>query len=144
MFVLFEERHRQVKQSDSAGQVAAFAGLHREENAGLYVRFARALEFAIVPIYAKVIQDGVDDGVFDLPDAFAASDLIVKIGNVSHDALGAAIVARGTNSADAAARRLSAAIEIQGLATDRLLGLPDRTISFRPPDYVDELMNSLN
>jgi len=139
---LFEERHRQIKQSANAGQVAAFDALHREENAGLYVRFTRALEFAVVPIYARVIQDGIEEGVFELPDAFAAADLIVKIGNVSHDALGAAIAARGSNSAEAAARKLSAAIQIQGLATDRLLGLPDGTISFRWPGYVDDLMNA--
>jgi AcrR family transcriptional regulator len=141
---LFEERRRQVKQSDNAGQVAAFSALHREENAGLYVRFARALEAAIVPIYAKVIQDGIKERLFELPDAFAAADFIVKIGNVSHDALGAAILARETTSAVGAAQRLSAAIEIQGLAADRLLGLPDGTLSFREPDYVDELMNSPN
>ncbi len=141
---LFEERHRQIKQDANAGQVAAFDALHREENAGLYVRFTRALELAVVPIYAKVIQDGIEEGIFDLPDSFAAADLIVKIGNVSHDALGAAIAARGSNAADAAAQRLSAAIQIQGLATDRLLGLPDGTISFRWPGYVDELMSSPN
>lgn len=140
---LFEERRRQAKQSDNAGQVAAFGGLHREENAGLYVRFSRALEAAIVPIYATVIQDGIDEGVFELPDAYAAADFIVKVGNVSHDALGAAIVARGTDSADGAAQRLFAAIEIQGLAADRLLRLPDGTLSFRESGYVDELMNTL-
>jgi AcrR family transcriptional regulator len=138
---LFEERHRQIKLSANAGQVAAFDALHREENAGLYVRFTRALEFALVPIYAKVIQAGIDEGVFKLPDAYAAADLIIKIGNTSHDALGAAIAARGSSSADSAAQRLSATIQVQGLATDRLLSLPDGTISFRWPGYVDELMN---
>lgn len=138
---IFEERHRQIRQGTIAGQVTAFDALHKEENAGLYVRFTRALAFALVPIYAKVIQAGIDEGVFDLPDAFAAADLIIKIGNASHDELGAAIAARGSDTADAAARRLSAAIQVQGLATDRLLGLPDGTISFRWPGCVDELMN---
>lgn len=141
---LFQERHRQVKQESIAGHVAAFDALHREDNAGLYVRFTRALESAVVPVYAKVIQDGIEEGVFDLPDAFAAADLIVKIGNISHDALGAAIAARGSDSADAVAQKLSAAIQIQGLATDRLLGLPDGTISFRWPSYVGEIMSSPN
>ena len=141
---LFEERHRQIKQSANAGQNAAFDALHRDENAGLYVRFTRALEIAIAPIYAKIIQDGIEEGIFDLPDSFAAADLIVKIGNTTHEALGAAFATRGSSSADAAAQRLSAAIQIQGLATDRLLGLPDGTISFRWPGYVDELMNASN
>ncbi len=139
---IFDERHRQMKQSATVGQVAAFDALHKEENAGLYVRFTRALGVALVPIYAKVIQDGIDEGIFDLPDAFAAADLIIKTSNVSHDALGAAIAARGTSSANAAAQQLSAAIQVQGLATDRLLGLPDGTISFRWPGYVDELMGT--
>jgi hypothetical protein len=95
-----------------------------------------------VPIYAKNIQNGIEEGIFDLPDSFAAADLIVKIGNASHDALGSAIAARGSSAADATAHRLSAAIQVQGLATDRLLGLPDGTISFRWLGYVDELMNS--
>lgn len=137
-----EERQRQIKQGANAGQVAALDVLHREVSAGLYVRFTRALELAIVPIYAKVIQGGVDEGLFNVPDAFAAADLVVKIGNASHDAHGAAITTRGTESANVAAQRLRSAIQIQGLATARRLGLPGGTISFRWPGYANELMNS--
>lgn len=139
---IFQERHRQIKQDSIAGHVIAFDALHRDNNAALYMRFTRALTAALVPIYAQVIKAGIDEGAFNLPDAFAAADIIIKISNTSHDALGAAISARGSSTAEAAAQQLEAAIKIQGLTVDRLLDLPDGTISFRWPDYVDEIMNS--
>ena len=116
--------------------------LYLDENAGLYQRLNRSVADAIAPYLARVIQSGIDEGVFHVPDAFATAGLFLQISNSIHGALSVAINARGTNGAQKAAGYLTAAIEIQGLAIDRILGLPDGSISFGWPGYVKEVMNS--
>lgn len=139
---VFEARLRQMRSSTSDGEIEALHRLYLDENAGLYQRLNRSVANAVAPHLARVIQSGIDEGVFNVPDAFVTAELFLQIGNSNHRALSVAINARGTDEEQAAADYLTAAIEIQGLAIDRILGLPDGSISFRWPGYVKEVMNS--
>lgn len=73
--------------------------LYLDENAGLYQRLNRSVADAIAPYLARVIQSGIDEGVFHVPDAFATAELFLQISNSIHRALSIAINARGTNGA---------------------------------------------
>lgn len=129
-----------LKAHDYEGQVEFFSVMNDDRNVSLLVAFKRTVTKMAVQQLTQIIQQGRDEGVFSTDDARASAEMILHIADFCYPALKRAIDARGTARADDAAAKLRAAMTIQYLTIDRLLGLPDGTTNFGWPDVVDLTM----
>lgn len=129
-----------LKEHDYEGQVEFYSVMNDEKNASLLLAFNRAVKKISTPHLVKIIEQGCDGGVFTTLDAHSAADMIIHISNFFDPALKVAIDARGTARADDAAAKLRAAMTMQYLIIDRILGLPDGTTNFGWPDVVELTM----
>lgn len=106
-------------------QIAAMTALFAPHNRGLFAKIVETWEDVFRPVLTKVISEGVDAGVFDTFDPEGVGDMIQGF---------AASLRRNLmqvlDAPDAKARRQAIdhcvkRIKLHGIATDRILGLPD-------------------
>ena len=133
-------RANYLRQHDYPGQVEMFRIMNQDKNLFLLEQFKRRVAVGAQPILTKIIQKGCDEGTFTVADVDTAAELILFVINFIDFALLRAIEARGTDRADHAAQQLQAAIDMQFLTIDRILGLPDGTTDFGWPEAVDVTM----
>ncbi|WP_170410411.1 TetR/AcrR family transcriptional regulator [Ruegeria atlantica] len=133
-------RANYLREHEYSGQVEFFRVMNQEKNIILHERFKRRVCEDAMPILTKIIKKGCDEGSFTVTDAETAAELILFVSGFLDFALLRAIDARGTDTADHAAQKLQAAIDMQFLTVDRILGLPDGTTDFGWPEAVDVTM----
>lgn len=131
---------RRFKRDQADGILAAFETLLRPENIALYDRINRANIKTVLPMFETIIEAGRRDGCFNVPDARLAAEAILALGSMSHDMVANAIAARGTADRARANAALERGLTFQGLIIDRILGLPDGSIQFVEPGFVDALL----
>lgn len=106
-------------------QLAAMRSLLRPENQYLFTRIVTIWEDLFRPVLTGVITQGVREGVFDTFDPEGVGDMIQGF------AAGMQIyLVRLLDAVDARARRKTIddcvrRLKLYGIATDRILGLPD-------------------
>ncbi|OBG34857.1 MULTISPECIES: TetR/AcrR family transcriptional regulator [Mycolicibacter] len=115
-----------VKMAMGAGeQIAAMTALFAPPNRALFAKIVETWEDRFRPVLTKLISDGVDEGVFDTFDPEGIGDMIQGFAaNLRRN------VMRVLDAPDAKARRQAIddcvkRIKLHGIATDRILGLPD-------------------
>ena len=111
-------RSSYLKEHDYAGQVEFFGVMRDDKNIALMELFARRVKMASEHVITKIIQDGCDGGVFDVPDAKSAAKMVLHLSAFFDPDLKTDMDARGTAGADIAATELSAAMDMQFLAID--------------------------
>ena len=94
----------------------------------------------MVPVLARIIAQGKKEGAFHVPDAQSAAEIVLQLGTSTHDAVARAIEASGTPEATEAADTLEVRLRFQGIAIDRILGLPDGSIVFVEPGFAQAVM----
>ncbi|MFL0178330.1 TetR/AcrR family transcriptional regulator [Mycobacterium sp. SMC-15] len=109
----------------SAEQIAAMTALFAPHNRGLFAKIVDTWEDLFRPVLTELISDGVHEGVFNTFDPEGVGDMIQGF---------AASLRRNVmqvlDAPDAKARRQAIddcmkRIKLHGIATDRILGLPD-------------------
>ncbi|KUH99957.1 TetR/AcrR family transcriptional regulator [Mycobacterium sp. IS-3022] len=106
-------------------QIAAMKSLLDPQNQALFGRIITIWEDMFRPVLTEVITQGVDEGVFDTFDPEGVGDIIQGFAASMQSML-----VRVLNAPDAKARRKSIddsakRLKLYGIATDRILGLPD-------------------
>ncbi|BBY08943.1 TetR/AcrR family transcriptional regulator [Mycobacterium noviomagense] len=106
-------------------QIAAMASLLKPDNQALFVRIVTIWEDLFRPMLTEVITQGVDDGVFDTFDPEGVGDMIQGFAASMQK-----LVVRVLDAPDAKSRRkvidtCVKRLKLHGIATDRILGLPD-------------------
>ncbi|MFA3919851.1 TetR/AcrR family transcriptional regulator [Ruegeria hyattellae] len=129
-------RANYLREHDYPGQVEFFRVMNLDKNMVLLEQFKRRVRADAMPVLKKIIQKGCDDGTFTVADVETASELVLFLSTFIDLSLLRAIEARGTAMADQAAQKLQDAIDMQFLAIDRILGLPDGTTDFGWPEAV--------
>lgn len=124
-------------------RVAAVAALFRPENAGLYARLMEAWEALYRPLLTELIAQGVADGVFHTFDPEGVGDMIqdfaASAGRLVGRVLAASNEAERQQAIDVAVMRL----RLHGIATDRVLGLPDGSVTVLERSQVEALTRAL-
>ncbi|MDY0039208.1 MAG: TetR/AcrR family transcriptional regulator [Desulforhabdus sp.] len=138
----FLTRSRRMKVEDASMLRATFDVLFRPENSVLYHRLNAALTRVMVPVLARIIAQGQAEGVFNTPDPTAMAEIVLQLGTSTQNAVARAIEAAGTPQAAAAADALEERLRLQGIAADRILGLPDGTLVFVEPGFVQAVMTA--
>lgn len=131
---------RRVKVEDAAAIRAAFDTVFRPENIVLYHRLNRAVSQVMLPLFAAILERGKAEGRFRIDDPAMTAEIILHLGISTHDAVARAIEASGTPQADEAAAALDERLRQQGIAIDRILGLPDGTVAFSEPGFARAVM----
>ncbi|MPZ36453.1 MAG: TetR family transcriptional regulator [Rhizobiales bacterium] len=131
----FLARARQMKVEDAPRHRAMFDVVFKPENIVLYHRLNAAVGAVMVPILARVIAQGKQEGRFDVPEPQVAAEILLQLGAATHDAVARAIEATGTPEAAIAADALDERLRLQGIAIDRILGLPDGSVAFVEPGF---------
>lgn len=134
-------RMRRMKVEDAPALLNAFANLFRPENVVLYHRVHRALVAEVAPVFARIIAEGCADGTFRVTDPMATAQLLLHLGTATHDAVADALAARGSEDAARAAEALESSLHTQGIAMDRILGLPDGSIQYVEPGFAYALLS---
>jgi len=123
--------------------LAAMVSLLRPENAHLYGRIVAVSEDLVRPLLARVISDGVREGVFHTFDADGVADMILGL-----SARVNANVVQIVDAADQASREhaigvLTKRLELHGLAVDRILELPDGSLDVLDRAQVETMVAAL-
>lgn len=135
-----QSRAKYLKEHDYPTQVEIFWIMNQDKNIFLREQLKNRVRDAAVPILSKIIQKGCDEGVFKVADVETASEIVLCLSSFLDYALLRAIDARETAKADQAGKKLQAAIDMQFLTIDRILGLPDGTTNFGWPEAVEATM----
>lgn len=119
----------------------AFEMVFLPGNLQLYDRVRRASFAVVTPALVRILEEGVADGVFSVPDVEAAVAIMLHINTATYDAIAAALAERDTGQMGPALAHLYRMISMQGIAIDRLLGLPDGSISWIEPGTLEKIMH---
>lgn len=136
----FFDRARRMKIEDAPQLRATFDVLFKPENIVLYHRINAAVQPVVAPLLARVIAQGKAEGLFDVPDAKAAAEIVLQLSAGTHDILAQALAATATPQADAAWDALDERMRFIGIAIDRVLGLPDGSLRFVEPGFARAIM----
>jgi AcrR family transcriptional regulator len=106
-------------------QIAAMTSLLKPENQALFGRIVTIWEDLFRPVLTEVITQGVHEGVFDTFDPEGVGDMIQGFAASMQTSL-----VQVFNAPDAKSRRKAIdnsvkRLKLHGIATDRILGLPD-------------------
>lgn len=131
---------RRFKKENAKGIIAAFNTVLRAENIVLYDRINRANIRIVLPLLSAIIEEGRQDGSFNVPNARQAAQAILALGSMLQDAVAGALAAKSQSDRQRANAELDSALRWQGIAIDRILGLPDGSIQYAEPGFVDALL----
>ncbi|BBZ38002.1 TetR/AcrR family transcriptional regulator [Mycobacterium conspicuum] len=112
-----------------AEQLAAMVSLLRPENAHLYGRIVAVSEDLVRPLLARVIADGVAEGVFETFDADGVADMILGLSARVNANVVQIVDAPDSSAREHAIDVLASRLRLHGLAVDRILGLPDGSVT---------------
>ena len=131
---------RRFKVEDAAAIRTTFDVVFRAENIVLYHRLNRAVSKVMLPLFAAILTQGKEEGRFRIDDPATTAEIIMHLGASTHDVIAHAIEASGTPRANEAAAALDERLRQQGIAIDRILGLPDGAIALSEPGFARAVM----
>lgn len=124
-------------------QLAAMVSLLRPDNAHLYGRILAVEEALYIPLFARLIADGVTDGVFETFDAEGVADMIYGLAARTNSTILEVLQAKDADARERAIDSLTTRFRLHGLAVDRILGLPDESVATLTRAQVDALVAAL-
>ncbi|OHU22270.1 TetR family transcriptional regulator [Mycobacteroides franklinii] len=123
--------------------IAAMASMLRPENQSLLRRISAIWEDKFRPVLTELITQGVAEGVFETFDPEGVGDMIQSLAATMGATVHRIMVAP---DARARAEAIDAAVlrqRLYGMATDRILGLPDGTVEVLDRTQIDRLVAAL-
>ena len=106
-------------------QIAAMTSLLKPDNQALFRRIVTIWEDLFRPVLTEVITQGVHEGVFDTFDPEGVGDMIQGFASSLQTNLVRVLNAPNAKSRRTAIDDCVKRIKLHGIATDRILGLPD-------------------
>lgn len=124
-------------------QLAAAVSLLRPDNAHLYARIVAAGEQRFQPVFTRVISDGVAEGRFDTFDPDGVADMILGLAARVNTKILDVLRATEKSTRDRAVDALTTRFRLHGLVVDRILGLPDGSITVLTRTQVETMLAAL-
>ena len=122
---------------------AVFGALFRPENQGLYQRVVAASELLFKPVLTDIIRQGVKAHVFKTADPEGVADLLQQLASNTYSLVTRIINAETGQERQEALNAFYRRLCLNGVAIDRLLGLPDGTLYVPSRHDVKKLMAKL-
>jgi AcrR family transcriptional regulator len=124
-------------------QLAAMVSLLRPDNAHLYGRILAVEQALYRPLLTGLISQGVTDGVFDTFDPEGVADMIYGLAARTSSNIVDVLDAASESARDRAIDVLTTRFRLHGLAVDRILGLPDNSVSALTRAQVEAMVAAL-
>lgn len=124
-------------------QLAAMVSLLRPENAHLYGRIVAAGEDLTRPLLTRLISDGVQEGVFRTFDAEGVADMIQGLAARVNTNVVQVVDAADDTAREQAIDVLARRLRLHALAIDRVLELPDGSITALERAQVEAMLAAL-
>jgi TetR/AcrR family transcriptional regulator, cholesterol catabolism regulator len=124
-------------------QLAAMTSLLRPDNAHLYARILAVEEALFLPLLTRLISDGVADGLFDTFDPEGVADMIYGLAARTNSNVIEVLQAADRSAREQAIDRLTTRFRLHGLAIDRVLGLPDGSVTTLTRAQVEAMLAAL-
>jgi AcrR family transcriptional regulator len=115
--------------------VGSLGVMLRPENLPLRHRINTATIARVAPILARIIAQGVEQGIFDTPDPLGTAELLLHLGTGVHDAIGNAVEQAKRGDIEAAANTIERRLELFQTAFNRILRLPDDAVRIVEPGF---------
>jgi TetR/AcrR family transcriptional regulator, cholesterol catabolism regulator len=109
--------------------LAAMVSLLRPENAHLYGRIVAVSEDLVRPLLTRVISDAVQEGVFHTFDPEGVADMILGLSARVNANVVQIVGATDESARDHAIEVLTSRLKLHGLAVDRILEIPDGSVT---------------
>lgn len=132
---LLLRHHRGLKIERASEILNLFHSLFRPENLALHHRVFVRVSGRIIPIIAEVLEQGMADGTFLPGDPGLTAEIVVAMATLTHSAVAEVLAAEDDLSFERAARSFEKRLEAQGIAVDRVLGLPEGSVEFIEPGF---------
>ena len=132
----FLERGRRRDQGEP--NVAIFSAIFRPENLPLYHRLHAAVTRVMIPPLTRIIEQGVQEGSMRSEYPPTTAEIVLALGATTHDTVADLIAANNRTTLLAALSAFQMRLEQQGIAVDRILGLPDGTITFWDREFGEQ------
>ena len=123
--------------------LAAAVSLLRPDNAHLYGRIVAIGEDLFRPLLTRLISEGVAEGIFDTFDPEGVGDLIQGLAARTNSQIIDVLDAADESARDQAIDVLTTRFRLHGLATDRVLGLSDGSITTLTRTQVETMVAAL-
>jgi hypothetical protein len=124
----FLAKGTRIKTELAPGAWAVFGALFRPENHGLYQRVVAASELLFRPILTDIITQGVKEHLFETADSEGVADLLQQLASNTYSFVTRIIGAATRHEKQEALKAFHRRLRLNGVAIDRLLGLPDGTL----------------
>jgi TetR/AcrR family transcriptional regulator, cholesterol catabolism regulator len=124
-------------------QLAAMVSLLRPDNAHLYGRILAVEQALFRPLLTRLVSAGVADGVFDTFDPEGVADMIYGLAARTNVNILDVFQAADESARERAIDCLTTRFRLHGLAIDRILGLPDGSITTLTQAEVEALVGAL-
>jgi AcrR family transcriptional regulator len=124
-------------------QLAAMVSLLRPENSHLYGRIVAVGEDLMRPVLARVISDGVREGIFKTFDADGVADLIQGLAARINSNIVQVADATDELARSQAVEVLASRLRLHGLAVDRILELSDGSVAVLDRAQVEAMVAAL-
>ncbi|OBI00993.1 TetR/AcrR family transcriptional regulator [Mycobacterium scrofulaceum] len=130
-------------QMNVSEQLAAMASLLRPDNAHLYARITAVDEALVLPLLTRLIEEGVAEGVFDTFDPVGVADMIYGLAARTNSTIVAVLQAPDESARERAIDSMTKRFRLHGLAIDRILALPDGSVTTLTRAQVEALVAAL-
>jgi len=110
-------------------QLAAMVSVLGPDNAYLYGRILSVEEALYRPLLTQLIAEGVEEGIFDTFDPEGVADMIYGLAARTNSKILDVLKAGDESARDHAVDVLTTRFTLHGLAVDRILRLPDGSIT---------------
>jgi TetR/AcrR family transcriptional regulator, cholesterol catabolism regulator len=124
-------------------QLAAMVSLLRPDNAHLYGRILTVEEDLFRPLLTQLICDGMAEGIFATFDPEGVADMIYGLAARTNSKIIDVLDAADESARNHAIGVLTTRFRLHGLATDRVLGLPDGSITTLTRAQVETMVAAL-
>jgi AcrR family transcriptional regulator len=114
---------------------------HMEENAPLMQAMLRARRVRVVPVVARILEQGVTEGTFDTPDPMAAAEMIIHMSNQLNETFSKMVLEMGDDPSHLEV--LERQVRFLEDAIERLLGAPRGSLVMAQDGYIDALIRPL-
>lgn len=124
-------------------QLAAMVSLLRPDNAHLYGRILAVEQDLYRPLLTQLISEGVADGIFDTFDPEGVGNMIYGLAARTSSNIVDVLDAADESAREHAIDALTTRFRLHGLAVDRILGLPDGSITTLTRAQVEAMVAAL-
>jgi len=136
----FLARSRQLRREAAPMIRPLFAAIFRPENIVLYHRISAAAMAMMTPPLARIIAQGVAEGIFRTPDPVGTAQMILQLGAAAYGVIARALAATSKHEIEKAAATLENLLKLHGVAIDRILCLPEGSVRLVDRGFVRAIM----